>query len=54
VVEGLETSSQAEVVQALGARAVQGYLFSQPMRACAVAAYLQAATGKADALDAQR
>jgi diguanylate cyclase (GGDEF)-like protein len=54
VVEGLETASQAEVVQALGARAVQGYLFSRPMRACAVAAYLQAAPGQAYALDAQR
>lgn len=43
VVEGLETASQAEVVKALGARAVQGYLFSRPMRASAVAAYLQMA-----------
>ncbi|WP_027775963.1 putative bifunctional diguanylate cyclase/phosphodiesterase [Paraburkholderia caledonica] len=43
VVEGLETSSQAEVVKALGARAVQGYLFSRPMRSGAVSGYLQAA-----------
>ncbi|MBT2792397.1 putative bifunctional diguanylate cyclase/phosphodiesterase [Paraburkholderia strydomiana] len=42
VVEGLETSSQAEVVKALGARAVQGYLFSRPMRSGAVSGYLQA------------
>ncbi|ANB76255.1 putative bifunctional diguanylate cyclase/phosphodiesterase [Paraburkholderia phytofirmans] len=42
VVEGLETSSQAEVVKALGARAVQGYLFGKPMRANAVTDYLQA------------
>ncbi|MFM0754795.1 putative bifunctional diguanylate cyclase/phosphodiesterase [Paraburkholderia strydomiana] len=43
VVEGLETSSQAEVVKALGARAVQGYLFSRPMRSGAISGYLQAA-----------
>jgi diguanylate cyclase (GGDEF)-like protein len=43
VVEGLETASQAEVVKALGARAVQGYLFGRPMRANAVAAYLETA-----------
>jgi diguanylate cyclase (GGDEF)-like protein len=40
VVEGLETPSQAEVVKALGARAVQGYLFSLPMHASAVGTYL--------------
>jgi predicted signal transduction protein with EAL and GGDEF domain len=45
VVEGLETVSQVEVVKALGARAVQGYLFSRPMRASAIAAYLQAPRG---------
>ncbi|HEX7911407.1 MAG TPA: EAL domain-containing protein [Paraburkholderia sp.] len=43
VVEGLETASQVEVVKALGARAMQGYLFSRPMRASAVAGYLQTA-----------
>ncbi|MEZ0603320.1 putative bifunctional diguanylate cyclase/phosphodiesterase [Paraburkholderia sp. IW21] len=43
VVEGLETSSQAEVVKALGARAVQGYLYGRPMRASAVSTYLQTA-----------
>ncbi|MFM0739375.1 EAL domain-containing protein [Paraburkholderia xenovorans] len=43
VVEGLETVSQAEVVKALGARAVQGYLFARPMRAGAVAGYLSTA-----------
>jgi diguanylate cyclase (GGDEF)-like protein len=41
VVEGLETSSQAEAVKALGARAVQGYLFGRPMRAGAVTDYLE-------------
>jgi len=40
VVEGLETQSQAAVVKALGARAVQGYLFSLPMSASAVGTYL--------------
>ncbi|MGF6770425.1 diguanylate cyclase (GGDEF)-like protein [Paraburkholderia sp. GAS199] len=45
VVEGLETVSQAEVVKGLGARAVQGYLFARPMRAGAVAGYLETATG---------
>ncbi|MFT4065871.1 putative bifunctional diguanylate cyclase/phosphodiesterase [Paraburkholderia sp.] len=50
VVEGLETPSQAEVVKALGARAVQGYLFSLPMRASAVGAYLwtELAQGRAE------
>ncbi|WP_345816149.1 EAL domain-containing protein [Paraburkholderia sp. PREW-6R] len=43
VVEGLETPSQADVVKALGARALQGYLFGRPMRADAVAGYLEAA-----------
>ncbi|WP_144110423.1 putative bifunctional diguanylate cyclase/phosphodiesterase [Paraburkholderia sp. BCC1886] len=43
VVEGLETESQAQTVKALGARAVQGYLFSRPMRAGAVAEWLAAA-----------
>jgi predicted signal transduction protein with EAL and GGDEF domain len=41
IVEGLETASQADVVQALGARAMQGYLFGRPMRASAVSTYLQ-------------
>jgi len=52
VVEGLETSSQAEVVKALGARAVQGYLFSPPMRSGAVSGYLQAALEESRANDA--
>ncbi|SIT38378.1 Diguanylate cyclase (GGDEF) domain-containing protein [Paraburkholderia ribeironis] len=43
VVEGLETAQQAEVVKALGARAVQGYLFSPPLRANAVDTYLRPA-----------
>jgi diguanylate cyclase (GGDEF)-like protein len=43
IVEGLETPSQAEIVKALGAHAVQGYLFGRPMRASAIAGYLQAA-----------
>ncbi|MFL9960259.1 EAL domain-containing protein [Paraburkholderia sediminicola] len=54
VVEGLETALQAEVVKRLGARAVQGYLFSPPLRAGAVGAYLQAASEQALALEAQR
>ncbi len=40
VVEGLETPAQAAVVKALGARAVQGYLFSLPMSASSVGTYL--------------
>jgi predicted signal transduction protein with EAL and GGDEF domain len=40
VVEGLETPSQAQVVTALGARALQGYLFGRPMRADAITGYL--------------
>lgn len=54
VVEGLETSSQAEVIKALGARAVQGYLFSRPMRSGAVSSYLQSALEQANAAEAQR
>ncbi|MFL9904479.1 EAL domain-containing protein [Paraburkholderia fungorum] len=46
IVEGLETSSQADVVKALGARAVQGYLFGRPMRASAVSTYLQTMLGE--------
>ncbi|MFL9919109.1 EAL domain-containing protein [Paraburkholderia fungorum] len=46
IVEGLETSSQADVVKALGARAVQGYLFGRPMRASAVPTYLQTMLGE--------
>ena len=53
VVEGLETSSQVEAVTALGARAVQGYLFSRPMRASAVAGFLQTATGRGFAVAVQ-
>jgi diguanylate cyclase (GGDEF)-like protein len=53
VVEGLETATQAEVVRTLGASAVQGYLFSRPMRASAVAAYLQTALAQAYAVEAQ-
>jgi diguanylate cyclase (GGDEF)-like protein len=45
VVEGLETASQVDVVKRLGARAVQGYLFSRPMRASAIATYLETARG---------
>ena len=52
VVEGLETSSQAEVVKALGARAVQGYLFSPPMRSGAISSYLQSAREQSQANDA--
>ncbi len=52
VVEGLETSSQAEVVKALGARAVQGYLFGPPMRSGAISSYLQSAREQSQANDA--
>jgi predicted signal transduction protein with EAL and GGDEF domain len=52
IVEGLESSSQAEVVKALGARAVQGFLFGKPMRASAVSIYLQAALGQVHAVEA--
>ena len=50
IVEGLETSSQADVVKALGARAVQGYLFGRPMRASAVSTYLQTPLVQGDAV----
>jgi diguanylate cyclase (GGDEF)-like protein len=53
VVEGLETATQAEVVKTLGACAGQGYLFSRPMRAGAVAAYLQTALAHAYAAEAE-
>ncbi len=49
VVEGLETPLQAKVVQALGARAVQGYLFSLPMRASAIDTFLWAALAQSHA-----
>ena len=51
IVEGLETSSQADVVKALGARALQGYLFGRPMRASAVPAYLQTMLGQSDVVE---
>ncbi|MEC5404516.1 EAL domain-containing protein [Paraburkholderia sp. MPAMCS5] len=54
VVEGLETASQAEVVKALGARAVQGYLFSRPMRSGAVAAYLKSTPEWSQATETSR
>ncbi|NIF52184.1 MULTISPECIES: EAL domain-containing protein [Burkholderiaceae] len=53
VVEGLETPLQAEVVKALGARAVQGYLFSLPMRASAVGTYLRAALAQGHAAEVE-
>ncbi|HEX7933303.1 MAG TPA: EAL domain-containing protein [Paraburkholderia sp.] len=54
VVEGLETVSQAEVVKALGARAVQGYLFSRPMRSGAVATYLKSTPEWSQATETSR
>ncbi|MCC8400644.1 EAL domain-containing protein [Paraburkholderia sp. MMS20-SJTN17] len=53
VVEGLETPLQAEVVKALGARAVQGYLFSLPMRASAVGTFLLTALAQRRATQTQ-
>jgi len=53
VVEGLETPLQAEVVKALGARAVQGYLFSLPMRASAVGTYLRTALAQGPAVEVE-
>ncbi|WP_233807849.1 putative bifunctional diguanylate cyclase/phosphodiesterase [Paraburkholderia sp. HP33-1] len=53
VVEGLETSLQAEVVKALGARAVQGYLFSLPMRASAVGTFLLTTLAQSRAAETQ-
>jgi diguanylate cyclase (GGDEF)-like protein len=53
VVEGLETATQAEVVRTLGASAVQGYLFSRPLRANAVADFLQTALPLAQEVEAQ-
>ncbi|WP_419730073.1 putative bifunctional diguanylate cyclase/phosphodiesterase [Lichenicola sp.] len=40
VVEGVETEAQKRVLTALGCRVMQGYLFSRPMPASAVAAFL--------------
>ncbi|MEX3786319.1 putative bifunctional diguanylate cyclase/phosphodiesterase [Paraburkholderia sp. BR14374] len=51
VVEGLETPLQAQVVKALGARAVQGYLFSLPMRASAVGTFLWTALAQSHAAE---
>jgi predicted signal transduction protein with EAL and GGDEF domain len=51
VVEGLETRAQAGAVKALGARAVQGYLFGRPMRGSAVPAYLRTAVGNGYAIE---
>ncbi|MBK5122722.1 EAL domain-containing protein [Burkholderia sp. R-69980] len=51
IVEGLETASQADVVKALGARAMQGYLFGRPMRASAVSTYLQTTLGQGEAVE---
>ncbi|KXU82569.1 histidine kinase [Paraburkholderia monticola] len=53
VVEGLETPLQAQVVKALGARAVQGYLFSLPMRASAVGTFLWTALAQSHAVETQ-
>ena len=41
VVEGIETESQAALVQALGCDKGQGYLFSRPLEAPALSAWLQ-------------
>ena len=40
VVEGVETRDQQRVLTALGCRVMQGYLFSRPMPAAAIAAFL--------------
>jgi diguanylate cyclase (GGDEF)-like protein len=44
IVEGVETESQKQRLVGLGCRFMQGYLFSHPMPAPAVALYLQADT----------
>jgi len=43
VVEGIETDAQAALVQQLGCDKGQGYLFSRPLEAQALSAWLQAA-----------
>jgi EAL domain-containing protein (putative c-di-GMP-specific phosphodiesterase class I) len=43
VVEGVETDAQAGLVTQLGCDKGQGYLFSRPLEAPALVAWLQAA-----------
>lgn len=44
VVEGIETEAQAALVRQLGCGKGQGYLFSRPLEACALSAWLQPVT----------
>jgi len=44
IVEGVETEAQKHRLVGLGCRFMQGYLFSRPMPAAAVASYLQTTT----------
>jgi EAL domain-containing protein (putative c-di-GMP-specific phosphodiesterase class I) len=41
VVEGVETEAQATLVRQLGCDKAQGYLFSRPLEAQALSAWLQ-------------
>lgn len=53
VVEGLETTRQAEVLNDMGAVVVQGYLFGKPMAAEAVRGHLQRVPQCLDAMDVE-
>jgi predicted signal transduction protein with EAL and GGDEF domain len=52
IAEGVETQRQREVLVALGCRAAQGYLFSEPLTAAAVDALLCGAVPEAAAVPA--
>lgn len=41
IVEGVETKEQLKVVEGMGAQLIQGYLYSKPMRASEVHAFIQ-------------
>ena len=45
VAEGIETCRQADLLRSLGCEVAQGYLFSRPLPAKEVAAWLAAAGG---------
>ena len=54
VVEGVETHEQAALLQALGCRTMQGYLFHRPMAPEAIGPYLRREDVETSALDDTR
>ena len=40
IVEGVETEAQKDILQSLGCRVMQGYLFSRPIAETAIASYM--------------